>query len=131
MARRKTVLLVTKPGLIRNVTSAGLTLYGYDVLTAEYAEAAERLRANRHIDVVVIDADLADKDHGISVARIAREAIPKIDVFYTSRMPHRAAAAVGMTGAPILRDPYHPHHLANVIAHLRSRQAEPTDASAA
>ena len=41
MARRKTVLLVTKPGLIRNVTSAGLTMYGYDVLTAEHDEAAE------------------------------------------------------------------------------------------
>ena len=94
MARRKTVLLVTKPGLIRNVTSAGLTMYGYDVLTAEHAEAAESLRANRHIDVVVIDADLADKDHGISVARIAREAIPKIDLVYTSSMPHRVAAAL-------------------------------------
>jgi DNA-binding response OmpR family regulator len=130
MARQKTVLLVTKPGLIRNVTSAGLRMYGYDVLTAEYAEAAERLRANRHIDVVVIDADLADKDHSISVARIAREAIPKIDVVYTSRMPHRAAAAL-QVGAPILRDPYHPHLLANVIAHLRSRPTEAPDASAA
>ena len=46
MARRKTVLLVTKPGLIRNVTSAGLTMYGYDVLTAAHAEAIESLRVN-------------------------------------------------------------------------------------
>jgi DNA-binding response OmpR family regulator len=131
MARQKTVLLVTKPGLIRNVTSAGLTMYGYDVLSAEYAEVAENLRATRHIDVVVIDADLADKDHGISVARIAREAFPKIDVVYTSRMPHRAAAALQVAGAPVLRDPYHPHQLANVIAHLRSRPTEAPDASAA
>ena len=131
MARQKTVLLVTKPGLIRNVTSAGLTMYGYDVLTAEYAEAAESVRANRHIDVVVIDADLADKDHGISLARIAREAIPKIDVVYTSRMPHRVAAALQEAGAPVLRDPYHPHQLADVIAHLRSRPTEAPDASAA
>jgi DNA-binding response OmpR family regulator len=131
MARQKTVLLVTKPGLVRNVTSAGLTMYGYDVLTAEYAEAAKSVRATRHIDVVVIDADLADKDHGISLARIAREAIPKIDVVYTSRMPNRVAAALQEAGAPVLRDPYHPHKLADVIAHLRSRPTEAPDASAA
>ena len=82
-------------------------MYGYDVLTAEYAEAEERLRATRHIDVVVIDADLADKDDGISFARIAPGAFPKIDVVYTSRMPHRAAAALQVAGAPVLRDPYY------------------------
>ena len=92
MARRKTVLLVTKPGLIRNVTSAGLTMYGYDVLTADIRRSIESLQANRHTDVVVIDADLADQDHGISVARFARAVNPKIDVVYTSRMPHRVAA---------------------------------------
>jgi DNA-binding response OmpR family regulator len=127
MARRKTVLLVTKPGLIRNVTSAGLTMYGYDVLTAAPEEAIESLQVNRHTAVVVIDADLSDQDG--EVARFGRAVNPKIDVVYTSRIPHRVAAM--LPGAPILRDPYHPHQLANVIAHLRSRQAEPTDASAA
>ena len=128
MARRKTVLLVTKPGLVRNVTSAGLTLYGYDVLTAAPEEAIESLRVNRHTAVLVIDADLPDQDEGI--AGFARVFNPKIDVVYTSRMPHQTVATL-LPGAPILRDPYHPHQLANVIAHLRSRQAEPTDASAA
>jgi DNA-binding response OmpR family regulator len=128
MARQKTVLLVTKPGLIRNVTSAGLTMYGYDVLTAAPEEAIESLQVNRHTAVVVIDADLSDQDG--EVARFGRAVNPKIDVVYTSRMPHRVPATI-LPGAPILRDPYHPHQLANVIAHLRSRQAEPTDASAA
>jgi DNA-binding response OmpR family regulator len=127
MARRKTVLLVTKPGLVRNVTSAGLTLYGYDVLTAAPEEAKDSLQVNRHTAVLVIDADLLDQE---GVAGFARVVNPKIDVVYTSRMPHRAAASM-LPGAPILRDPYHPHQLANVIAHLRSRPAEPTDASAA
>jgi CheY-like chemotaxis protein len=128
MARTRTVLLVTKPGLVRNVTSAGLTLSGYDVLTAAPEEAIECLQVNRHTAVVVIDADLPDQDEG--VARFARAINPKVDVVYTSRVPHRAAATL-LPGAPILRDPYHPHQLANVIAHLRSRPAEPTDASAA
>ena len=127
MARTKTVLLVTKPGLVRNITSAGLTLYGYDVLTAAPEEAKDSLQVNRHTAVLVIDGDLPDQE---GVAGFARVVNPKIDVVYTSRMPHRAAATL-LPGAPILRDPYHPHQLANVIAHLRSRQAEPTDASAA
>jgi CheY-like chemotaxis protein len=128
MARTKTVLLVTKPGLVPNVTSAGLALYGYDVLTAAPEEAIETLRVNRHTAVVVIDADLPDQDEG--VARFARVINPKIDVIYTSRMPHRAAATL-LPCAPILRDPYHPHQLANVITNLRSRLAEPTNSSAA
>ena len=128
MARTKTVLLVTKPGLIRNITSAGLTLYGYDVLMAAPEEAIEILQVNRHTAVLVIDADLPDQDG--EVAQFGRAVNPKIDVVYTSRMPHRAAATL-LPGAPILRDPYHPHQLANVIAHLRSRPEEPTDASAA
>ena len=85
MARTKTVLLVTKPGLVRNITSAGLTLYGYDVLTAAPEEAIESLQVNRHTAVLVIDADLSDQDEG--VARFARAVNPKIDVVYTSRMP--------------------------------------------
>ena len=64
MARTKTVLLVTKPGLVRNITSAGLTLYGYDVLTAAPEEAKESLQVNRHTAVLVIDADLPDQDGG-------------------------------------------------------------------
>ena len=127
MSRTKTVLLVMKAGLTRNVTSAGLTVYGYDVRTAAPEEAIESLRVNRHTAVVVIDADLPDQDEG--VASFARMINPKADVIYTSRMPHRAAATL-LPGAPILRDPYHPHQLANAIAHLRSRPAETADASA-
>jgi hypothetical protein len=106
-------------------------MYGYDVLTSGYAEAAESIRANPRVNVVVIDADLAEKHSGISVARVAQEVNPKIDLVYTSRMPHRAAAALRLAGAPILRDPYRPHQLADVIAHLRYRASDAPDASAA
>ena len=131
MARPKTVLLVTKAGLTRNVTSAGLTVYGYDVITADGAEAEESLRANQHIDVVVIDLDLVDDEHAFAIARVGRGVKSTMDVVYTSRMPHRAAAAIGGRGAPILRDPYHPHQLCDVISNLRARSAEATDVAAA
>jgi CheY-like chemotaxis protein len=131
MARPKTVLLVTKAGLTRNVTSAGLTVYGYEVLTADGAEAEESLRSNQHIDVVVIDLDLVDDEHAFAIARVGRGVKSTMDVVYTSRMPHRAAAAIGGRGAPILRDPYHPHQLCDVISHLRARSPEATDVAAA
>src|SRR5215204_5856234 len=104
MARPKTVLLDTKAGLTRNVTSAGLTVYGYEVLTAEGAEAEESLRSNQHIDVVVIDLDLVDDEHAFAIADVGRGVKSTMDVVYTSRMPHRAAAVFGGKGAPILRD---------------------------
>jgi DNA-binding response OmpR family regulator len=131
MARQKTVLLVTKAGLVRNITLAGLTIYGYKVLTAEYAEAAEILRANHRVDVVVVDLDLTDNDCGSAITRVARAVNPRTDFVYTSRVPNRVAAGIRGRGAPILRDPYHPHQLADVISHLRFRSTEATDVSAA
>src|SRR5215218_3194568 len=93
-------------------------MYGYEVLAADGAEAEESLRSNQHIDVVVIDLDLVDDEHVFAIARVGREVKSTMDVVYTSRMPNRAAAVVGGRSAPILRDPYHPHQLADVISHL-------------
>jgi CheY-like chemotaxis protein len=51
---------VAKDGLVRKVTTAGLAMYAFEVITAgDGQEAAEILRANKHITVLVSDADLA------------------------------------------------------------------------
>jgi DNA-binding NtrC family response regulator len=131
MARQRTVLLVARAGLTRTVTAAGLTIYGYNVLTAEYADTPETLGSGCHIDVVVIDLDLADDGQRSAIARSVQRLNPRVDIVYTSRMPSRAAAGLRGSGAPILRDPYRPHQLADVIAHLRYRSAEASDASVA
>jgi hypothetical protein len=74
------------------------------------------LRSNRAISVLILDADL-----GGEAARLAREMIPRIDVIYTSRMPNRITHSDMVSGAPILRDPYHSHQLVAVLSHLRQR----------
>lgn len=125
MARPQTVLLVAKPGLIRNVTSAGLTVYGYDVLTADDGQdAATALREYKQITVLVTDADLKGDIDGLAIAHLARKTNPKIDVIYTARNPQRIPHAAKVSGAPMLREPYHPHQLVGVISSIRMRSTE-------
>jgi CheY-like chemotaxis protein len=132
MARHQVVLLIAKDGLVRNVTTAGLSMYGYEVLAAsDGRQAAEMLRANEHLTLLVTDADLGGEVDGLAVARLAREINPSIEVIYTSRMPHRIPPMAKVTNAPILRDPYHPHQLVGVISHLRNRSPETVDRSVA
>ena len=132
MARHRTVLLVARDGLVRKVTTAGLAMYGYEVITASDGnEAAEILRARNHITVLVTDADLVGHVDGLAVARIARERNPKIDIIYTSRNPYRLSEKGKVSGAPTLRDPYHPHQLVGVLTHLRHRSSDTMDQSVA
>jgi CheY-like chemotaxis protein len=122
MARHQTVLLVAKDGLVRKVTSAGLAMYGYEVLTAsDGQEAAELLETNRHTTIIVTDADMGGEIDGVAIALLARKMNPNIDIIYTSRAPHRLPEKVKVSGAPTLRDPYPPHQLVGVITHLRYR----------
>lgn len=132
MARQQTMLLVASDGLVRKVTTAGLALYGHEVITASSgAEAAEVLRSNKHITVLVTDADLGGDVDGLRIAQFARERNPKIDVVYTSRNPHRLSEEAKVSGAPTLRDPYHPHQLVGVLTHLRHRAVDTLDQSVA
>ena len=132
MARHLVVLIVAPGGLIRNVRAAGLEMYGYEVHVANNgAQAQEMLRSNTAISAVIIDADLVGEINGLAAARHAREMIPRIDVIYTSRMPNRITHENMVSGAPILRDPYHSHQLAAVLSHLRQRSPETSASSAA
>ncbi len=132
MARHQIVLLVAPGGLIRNVRAAGLEMYGYEVHVANTgAQGQEMLRSNRAISALIIDADLVDEINGLAAARLAREMIPRIDVIYTSRMPNRITHSDMVSGAPILRDPYHSHQLVAVLSHLRQRSPETRILSAA
>jgi CheY-like chemotaxis protein len=132
MARHHKVLLVASGGLIRNVRVAGLEVQGYEVIVASSGrQAAEMLRANGAITVLITDADLGGEIDGLAVARLARETMPSVDVIYTSRMPHRITHAEKVSGAPTIRDPYHSHQLVAVLSHLRQRSPEGGISSAA
>jgi CheY-like chemotaxis protein len=105
-------------------------MYGYEVVTAsDGQEAAETLRANKHITVLVSDADLAGEIDGLALARFARERNPNIDIIYTSRNPYRLSEKAKVSGAPTLRDPYHPHQLVGVLTHLRYRSSDTVEQS--
>jgi CheY-like chemotaxis protein len=122
VSKQLVVLLVAADGLTQLLTTSGLAIYGYDVLTAkDGASALEQLRANRRIDVLVADAELGGEIDGMAVARIARELSPKIDVIYTARIPQKIHEKAKVRGAPCIRAPYHPHQIASVIAALKHR----------
>lgn len=132
MARHQTVLIIARDGLIRKVATSGLETYGYEVMAAEDGvQAAETLRANRHITVLITDADRSGPIDGLAIARLAREMNPNIDVIYTSRTPQRISLAAMVRGAPMVRDPYHPQQLIGVLSNLRQRSHDLTEPSAA
>ena len=131
MARSQTVLLVAKDHLTRCVTSAGLSKYGYEVLTAECADrASDILRSKSTVGVLVIDLDLT-ANSGLGVAGLAQEMNPRIELIYTSRAPHLAPPAAQTGDALVLRDPYQPHQLAGIIAMRRKARSDPSRPSGA
>jgi CheY-like chemotaxis protein len=124
MARALVVLLVAGTGLVPAVTADGLRIYGYEVLVApDGAEALEQVRAQRRIDVLVVDAELGGEVDGLAAARLARALNPKMDVVYTARVPHLLPEKAKVSGAPCVRAPYHPYQIASVISALKHRPA--------
>lgn len=122
MARTLVVLLVAGDGLMPAITADGLKVYGYEVLTAtDGADAVEQLRAQRRLDVLVVDAELGGDVDGLATARIAREVNPKIEVIYTARVPHLIPERSKVRGAPCVRAPFHPYQIAGVISALKHR----------
>ena len=122
MARQLTVLLVASDGLTRQITSNGLTMYGYDpILAKDGAEAMTALGGERRVDILVVDADLGGEVTGLAVAKAARLANPRIDVIYTSRMPFRIPDSAKVKGAPSIRTPYQPQQIVGMISELRHR----------
>ena len=77
MPRPQTVFLVAKDHLTRNVTSTGLSKYGYEVLTAECADrATDILLSKNAVGVLVIDLHLVAATNGLGVAGPAQKTKP-------------------------------------------------------
>ena len=122
MGRSLRVLVLNADGFTRRACLEGLQVCGFDVLTARSgAEAAEYLQGPLRIDALVADADLAGDPDGLSVARLARERNPKLDVIYTSAMPHRIPEAKKVRGAPSIRWPFAAQQVAGVIGAIKHR----------
>ena len=121
MGRQVTVLLVASDGFTRQITANGLTMYGYEPLVARDGAEAMALLGDKRVDVLVVDADLGGEIDGLSVAKAARVAYPRIDVIYTSRMPFRIPEAGKVKGAPCIRTPYQPQQIVGMISELRHR----------
>jgi CheY-like chemotaxis protein len=119
MSRPRVVLILSPDGLTRRTSESGLTVCGFDVLTAsDGAEAVMLFDHYRRIDVLVTDAEMAGEIDGLSVARIARERNPKVEIIYTAQIPHRLPRSRLIEGAPCLRSPYAVQQIAAVISNL-------------
>jgi DNA-binding response OmpR family regulator len=119
MPRAPVVLLLPGDPLTGLLTESGLQSYGYDVLLVlTSTEASQALLTAKNVRVLVIDAD---QPGGLSLAKAARAADPKLAVVYVSRAPNRLPEREKVSGAPCLRVPYHPHQLVSVIGSLLRR----------
>jgi CheY-like chemotaxis protein len=122
MSKPVSVLIVAADNLTRRVTASGLTMYGYEAMTAcDGPSALEMLGAERRVDVLVVDADIAGETSGLAVARQARLLHPRIDVIYASAMPHRIPESAKVKGAPSIRAPFQPQQIVGIISELRFR----------
>lgn len=121
MSRQPLVLLVAMDGLTRRDVAVGLESYGHTVVTAASGEEALAIigEQRNRVSVLVVDADMRGEVDGLAVATAARAAHPKVTVIYTARLPHTIPVARQVSGAPLVRTPYHPHQLAGVITMLR------------
>ena len=119
MPRPPLVLLLPGDPLTRRLTESGLQSYGFHVhLVCDTSEALVLLRANKHIDALVVDADVAG---ALAMAKLARAVRPELSVVYTARLPYKLADREKVPGAPCICAPYHPHQLVGVISGLLQR----------
>ena len=125
MKRKALVLLVAADGLTRRLTTNGLEIYGYEVVTAcDGAEALALLQSERRVGILVTDAELGGETDGLAVAQAARAIDPGMIVIYTARSPHMIPAKRKVSAAPTVRAPFHPHQLLGVISQLRQGPAD-------
>ena len=132
MKRNALVLLAAADSLTRRLTTNGLEIYGYEVITArDGTEAMELLRSERRIGILVTDVELGGEADGLAVAQAARAIDPKMIVIYTSRFPQGIPTTKKVSAAPVLRTPYHPQQILGVISQLRQGSASSDAAEAA
>ena len=122
MSKILAVLIVTADALTRRMCENGLAISGYNVTTAASGAAAIEQLA-RKVDVLVTDAELGGEVDGFSVARMARDRNPGVEVIYTAALPHRIPEANKVPRAPCLRAPYSPYQVSGLIGALKQRQS--------
>jgi DNA-binding response OmpR family regulator len=125
MARPLVVLVLSADGVTRLNCEQGLTVWGFEILTASTGREALYLMDSSRIDVLVTDAELEGEIDGFAVARFARERNPKVQLIYSAEYPHRIARARMIHGSPCFRSPYGAQQIAGVINAVISRRAMP------
>ena len=126
MARPLVVLVLSADGVTRRSCEQGLTVWGFEVLTASTGpEALYLMDSSRRIDVLVTDAELEGEIDGLAVAQLARERNPKVQLIYSAEYPHRIPRARMIDGSPCFRSPYGAQQIAGVINAVISRRAMP------
>jgi two-component system cell cycle sensor histidine kinase/response regulator CckA len=114
----ETVLLVEDEDAVRTLAKQVLKRYGYNVLDAEGGEAACRIAAQHHIDVLVTDVVMPHMN-GRELATTLRARIDDLKVVFMSGYTGEAAALESsMDGAVFLPKPFTAAGLAGAVRKL-------------
>lgn len=116
MTGRGSVLIVDDEAQVRASAAEWLTLSGFDVATADGADAAERMLPARRLDAVVTDLRMPGRD-GMALLDAAGRADPDLPVVMLTGHGDVAAAVEAMRrGAhDFLEKPYDADHLVAVL----------------
>jgi CheY-like chemotaxis protein len=121
-----TILVVDDDTLVLGVFESMLRSRGHEVLAATDSATAMTLLAEhgQQPDVLLVDVALAGES-GIDLAEDVRALYPDIGVVFTTGFAHREPTARRAGIGEVLRKPFRPQQLFDVISRAASKPALP------
>src|SRR5579884_2110539 len=119
---RVTVLVIDDEADVREMIEIGLTLSGYEVLTAQSGPQAISIAKARPVDAVVSDLKMPGMDGAETIVALQHIAPNAVYILCTGYLDHDGAAKCAELGVEQLRKPFTPRELERVVE--RALQAE-------
>ncbi|MDH3662050.1 MAG: ATP-binding protein, partial [Alphaproteobacteria bacterium] len=117
--RDASILLVEDQPAVRRLARRILVRQGYRLSEAHDAETALRILADRgEIDLLLTDVVLPGGVNGVELARAAKAKWPELKLLYASG--YTSGDAADHLDAPLLRKPYRPDELLNLVRQVMS-----------
>ena len=121
----ETILVVEDDEALRGTVFKTLSEFGYAVLTADRATAADNILAARDhpVDLLVTDVIIAGKENGVHLAKRLRERQPGMKVLYMSGYTNNAIVYHGVLdpGVSFIQKPFLPDDLARKVRQTLDR----------
>jgi CheY-like chemotaxis protein len=122
------VLLVEDEFLISQWVAESLSEQGFAVRAVSNATDALQHLASSPVDVLFTDINLDGGTDGVTLARRARELLPRLSVVYASARASMLDPESRVPGSVFVPKPYLPAHVGRILANAVKAASEPVAA---